>query len=124
MNSPLVLGVPAAGREPEPRRPTDWKTAAVQRRTRRRYAAERRFRLMGLAAVCVSAGFLAFLLLSMLAGDIFGTTPIWASLFVLKGIYYAECMLHPRRSWQALRQRRANLRAPQAVEAVARPGTR
>ncbi|HXE77895.1 MAG TPA: NAD(P)/FAD-dependent oxidoreductase [Rhodanobacter sp.] len=63
-------------------------------------------------------------LLSMLAGDIFGTTPIWTSLFVLKGIYYAACMLHPRRNWQALRQRRANIRAPQAVEAVARPGTR
>ncbi|MCU6454940.1 phosphate ABC transporter permease PstA [Sphingomonas sp. A2-49] len=49
-----------------PRQPTDWKAAAVQRRTRRRYAAERRFRLMGLAAVWLSAGFLAFLLASML----------------------------------------------------------
>ena len=45
--------------------PTDWKAAAVQRRTRRRYAAERRFRLLGLAAVWLSAGFLAFLLASM-----------------------------------------------------------
>ena len=66
MNSPLVATVPARGREPAPRRPTDWKTASVQRRTRRRYAAERRFRLMGLAAVWLSAGFLAFLLASML----------------------------------------------------------
>ena len=66
MNSPLVATVPAQGREPAPRRPTDWKTASVQRRTRRRYAAERRFRLMGLAAVWLSAGFLAFLLASML----------------------------------------------------------
>ena len=49
-----------------PRLPTDWKAAAVQRRTRRRYAAERRFRLLGLAAVWLSAGFLAFLLASML----------------------------------------------------------
>ncbi len=48
------------------RRPTDWKAAGVQRRTRRRYAAERRFRLLGLAAVWLSAGFLAFLLASML----------------------------------------------------------
>ncbi len=46
--------------------PTDWKGAAVQRRTRRRYAAERRFRLLGLAAVWLSASFLAFLLASML----------------------------------------------------------
>ncbi|USU12023.1 phosphate ABC transporter permease PstA [Sphingomonadaceae bacterium OTU29THOMA1] len=48
------------------RQPTDWKAAAVQRRTRRRYAAERRFRLLGLAAVWLSASFLAFLLASML----------------------------------------------------------
>ncbi len=48
------------------RQPTDWKGAAVQRRTRRRYAAERRFRLLGLAAVWLSASFLAFLLASML----------------------------------------------------------
>ena len=46
--------------------PTDWKSTAVQRRTRRRYAAERRFRLLGLAAVWLSAGFLGFLLASML----------------------------------------------------------
>ena len=48
------------------RQPTDWKAAAVQRRTRRRYAAERRFRLLGLAAVWLSASFLVFLLASML----------------------------------------------------------
>ena len=48
------------------RQPTDWKGAAFRRRTRRRYAAERRFRLLGLAAVWLSAGFLAFLLASML----------------------------------------------------------
>ncbi|MCP3735374.1 phosphate ABC transporter permease PstA [Sphingomonas sp. RP10(2022)] len=50
----------------EPRQPTDWTAAEVHRRTRRRYAAERRFRLTGLAAVWLSAGFLAFLLASML----------------------------------------------------------
>ena len=48
------------------RAPTDWRTAALQKRIRARYAAERRFRLMGLAAVWLSAGFLAFLLASML----------------------------------------------------------
>ncbi|GAA0666636.1 phosphate transport system permease protein [Sphingomonas insulae] len=66
MNSPLVPGVPAQGHEPAARRPTDWKAASVQRRTRRRYAAERRFRLIGLAAVWLSAGFLALLLATML----------------------------------------------------------
>ncbi|EZP52721.1 phosphate ABC transporter permease PstA [Sphingomonas sp. RIT328] len=48
-----------------PRQPTDWTAAAVARRTRRRYAAERRFRLAGLAAVWLSAAFLAWLLASM-----------------------------------------------------------
>jgi phosphate transport system permease protein len=48
------------------RLPTDWTAASVQVRTRRRYAAERRFRLLGLAAVWLSAGFLAFLLATML----------------------------------------------------------
>jgi phosphate transport system permease protein len=45
--------------------PTDWNGEAIQRRIRRRYAAERRFRLVGLFAVLLSAGFLAFLLVSM-----------------------------------------------------------
>ena len=44
------------------RAPTDWNGGAMQRRIRRRYAAERRFRLLGLAAVLLSAGFLVFLL--------------------------------------------------------------
>ena len=41
-------------------------TAAMRRRTQRRYAAERRFRRLGLAAIWLSAGFLAFLLATML----------------------------------------------------------
>jgi phosphate transport system permease protein len=45
--------------------PTDWSGSAIQRRIRRRYAAERRFRLAGLAAILISAGFLAFLLGNM-----------------------------------------------------------
>jgi phosphate transport system permease protein len=46
--------------------PTDWTDAALQARLRRRYAAERRFRRLGLAAVTLSAGFLLFLLATML----------------------------------------------------------
>ena len=49
-----------------PPAPTDWRSRAMQRRVRRRYAAERRFRLFGLLAVIGSAGFLAFLLAAML----------------------------------------------------------
>jgi len=54
--------------------PTDWKGEAMNRRIARRYAAERRFRLLGLCAVLVSAGFLAFLLISMIAGGARGFT--------------------------------------------------
>ena len=54
--------------------PTDWKKPAMQQRIRRRYAAERRFRLLGLAAILLSAGFLAFLLVTMLAKGLGGFT--------------------------------------------------
>ncbi len=68
MNSPsLFAGSPAVERAARPERvPTDWKTGVMQKRIRRRYAAERRFRFFGLAAVVLSAGFLAFLLVTML----------------------------------------------------------
>ncbi|WP_253200938.1 phosphate ABC transporter permease PstA [Sphingomonas quercus] len=48
------------------RAPTEWRGTAMRRRIARRYAAERRFRALGLLAVLVSAGFLAFLLVAML----------------------------------------------------------
>jgi len=54
------------------RAPTDWNGAAIQRRIRRRYAAERRFKLTGLAAILVSAGFLAFLLGNMAVNGLGG----------------------------------------------------
>jgi phosphate transport system permease protein len=62
MNSPA----PAA------RVPTDWNASPMQKRIRRRYAAERRFRLIGLAAVLLSAAFLAFLLVTMMANGLRG----------------------------------------------------
>jgi phosphate transport system permease protein len=45
--------------------PTDWNGKAMQKRLRRRYAAERRFKLFGLGAIVLSAAFLAFLLVTM-----------------------------------------------------------
>jgi phosphate transport system permease protein len=54
------------------RAPTDWTSQAMQRRIRRRYGAERRFKLLGLAAVALSAAFLAFLLVSMAASGMRG----------------------------------------------------
>jgi phosphate transport system permease protein len=59
---------------PPERTPTDWKGAAMQKRIRRRYAAERRFRLFGMLAVILSAAFLAFLILTMAANGARGFT--------------------------------------------------
>lgn len=59
---------------PAPRAPTEWKSDAMQSRIRRRYAAERRFRFIGLFAVLLSAGFLAFLLITMFANGARGFT--------------------------------------------------
>ena len=56
------------------RTPTDWKSDAMRRRIARRYAAERRFKFAGLAAVLLSAAFLAFLLISMVGNGVRGFT--------------------------------------------------
>ncbi|TVV72997.1 phosphate ABC transporter permease PstA [Sphingomonas solaris] len=76
MNSTLVAGVPATGAEPPApaRTPTDWRGAKMQGSIRRRYAAERRFRLLGLGAVLLSAGFLVFLLWTMVGNGARGFT--------------------------------------------------
>ncbi len=54
--------------------PTDWKSAAMQARIRRRYGAEKRFKLLGLVAILISAGFLAFLLITMMGNGARGFT--------------------------------------------------
>ena len=59
-------------------------------------------------------------LLSMLAGDIYGKTPIWRSLAVLKGIFYVASILNFKRSWQALRLRKANIRVVEDATPAAR----
>src|SRR5687768_11991510 len=56
------------------RAPTDWSDRSMERRLRRRYAAERRFRLIGLGAILLSAGFLALLLFTMVANGARGFT--------------------------------------------------
>ncbi len=40
-------------------------------------------------------------LLSVLAGDIFGQTPIWTSIRLFKGIFYLDALRHLRRSLRA-----------------------
>lgn len=54
--------------------PTDWTSRAMQKRIAGRYAAERRFRLMGLGAVLLSGAFLAFLLFVMIGNGLRGFT--------------------------------------------------
>ncbi|MEM8694986.1 MAG: phosphate ABC transporter permease PstA [Pseudomonadota bacterium] len=62
------------------RDPTDWATDAMQRRIRARYRAEKRFRFYGLFAVLLSAGFLAFLLFTMVANGARGFTQVQIAL--------------------------------------------
>lgn len=64
-----------SGQDDAPRRlPTDWKGDVMQKRIRSRYASERRFRLIGLFSILLSAGFLAFLLISMMIDGLGGFT--------------------------------------------------
>jgi 2-polyprenyl-6-methoxyphenol hydroxylase-like FAD-dependent oxidoreductase len=49
-------------------------------------------------------------LLSLLAGDIFGKTPIWGSLFAFKVVYYATSLRNLGRSLRAWQRRRVNIR--------------
>jgi len=58
-------------------------------------------------------------LLSLLAGDIFGATPIWGSLRAFKLVYYAMSLAHPRASLAALRARARNIRPIQTEQAAA-----
>ncbi len=49
-------------------------------------------------------------LLSVLAGDIFGKTPIWRSVLIFKALYYASNILQPRRAFMGWKRRRFNIR--------------
>jgi flavin-dependent dehydrogenase len=49
-------------------------------------------------------------LISLLAGDIYGSTPIWRSIFVLKALYYLVSIGNIRRTMRAWRRRRVNIR--------------
>ena len=51
----------------------------------------------------------------MLAGDIFGKTPIWRSLWALKAIFYVASAFNFKRSWAAMRLRKANIRVVDAT---------
>ena len=55
-------------------------------------------------------------LLSMLAGDIFGKTPIWRSIAAFKAMFYVASAWNFRRSWRAMRLRKESIRAVQHTE--------
>ena len=59
-------------------------------------------------------------LLSLLAGDIHGNTPIWGALRILKSIYYVMSLANLRRTARAWWRRRQNIRdtGPLASETV------
>jgi hypothetical protein len=45
----------------------------------------------------------------LLAGDIFGRTPIWRSLRLLKGVYFLMSLANLRRTIRAARRRAINI---------------
>ena len=83
-----------------------WSDDAMVRRLRKRYAAERRFRLLGLAAVGVSVLFLAFLLFTMAAKGLGGFMHREAAVPI--DFARSDLFLDP-----------ASLRGPDARQAVA-----
>ena len=86
-----------------------WTDGSMDRLVRKRYAAERRFRLAGLAAVSLSVGFLAFLLITMAWSGIGGFTQVEAKVAI--DFPRSDLIVDP-----------AALRGPQAREAVAAAG--
>jgi flavin-dependent dehydrogenase len=57
-------------------------------------------------------------LLSVLAGDIFGKTPIWGSLLVFKAIYYLASLANLKRTLMAHKKRKMNIRYVEDAEGV------
>jgi flavin-dependent dehydrogenase len=49
-------------------------------------------------------------ILSVLAGDVFGKTPIWRSILFFKAIYYTANLVQPRRALAARKARKVNIR--------------
>jgi flavin-dependent dehydrogenase len=48
--------------------------------------------------------------LGLLAGDLFGKTPLWGALRAFKGLYYFISLCMPRRAWHAWRARAGRIR--------------
>ncbi|MGB0126236.1 MAG: tryptophan 7-halogenase, partial [Rhodocyclaceae bacterium] len=55
-------------------------------------------------------------LLSVLAGDIFGKTPIWRSVLVFKVLYYVLSIVEYKRAWAAWQRRQGNIKPVEDAE--------
>ncbi len=86
-----------------------WTDGSMEARVRRRYAAERRFRLLGLSAVALSVLFLAFLLITMTIRGAGGFTQVEAAVPV--NLAQSDLFLDP-----------AALRGPAAEQMIAGAG--
>ncbi|MBA3666606.1 MAG: phosphate ABC transporter permease PstA [Sphingomonas sp.] len=89
--------------------PTRWTDGSMEKRVARRYAAERRFKLFGLAAVGLSVAFLAFLLITMVWKGAGGFTRTEIKLAI--DFPRSDLMLDP-----------AALKGPEAAEAIGAAG--
>ena len=58
-------------------------------------------------------------LLGLLAGDIYGNTPIWSSLRAFKAVYYLMSLANLRRSIAAMRRRRINIQPVDSERMIA-----
>jgi len=58
-------------------------------------------------------------MLGLLAGDIFGKTPIWSALRAFKVLYYVVSLFSLKRSLQALRRRRFNIQPAETDQMTA-----
>ncbi|HEX6741556.1 MAG TPA: phosphate ABC transporter permease PstA [Sphingomicrobium sp.] len=95
-----------AGPAPASRAPSRWASDAMAKRIRKRYAAERRFRALGFAAIAISVLFLAFLLWNMGSKGLGGFVHYEARLPI--DFARSDLMLDP-----------AALRGPDAEQTVA-----
>ena len=86
--------------------PSRWTDGSMERRLRGRYAAERRFRFLGLLAIGLSVAFLAFLLVSMAWQGLGGFTQTEAKVAI--DFPRSDLILDP-----------AALKGPEAEQAVA-----
>ena len=91
------------------RAPTRWTDGSMERLVAKRYAAERRFKFFGLAAITLSVGFLAFLLITMAWKGAGGFTRTEIQLNI--DFPRSDLMLDP-----------AALKGPESAEAIGAAG--